>query len=85
MLENQSGSRHLDRSRLKRVQTPQVFRSDRIREAYRQPFHPDFTDDASVYETRFGPVTLVEGNRENIKITTPLDLQLAGLLMASPD
>jgi 2-C-methyl-D-erythritol 4-phosphate cytidylyltransferase len=85
MLENQAGSRHLDRSRLRRVQTPQVFRSERIKEAYRQAFHPDFTDDASVYETRYGPVTLVEGNRENIKITTPLDLQLAGLLMASPD
>lgn len=78
-------SRQLDRSRLRRVQTPQVFRSDRIKEAYLQTPGQDFTDDASVYETIFGPVTLVEGNRENIKITTPRDLQLAGLLMASPD
>jgi 2-C-methyl-D-erythritol 4-phosphate cytidylyltransferase len=85
MLDDQGGSRHLERYRLRRVQTPQVFRSDRIKEAYRQAYHPDFTDDASVYETTYGSVTLVEGNRENIKITTPLDLKLAGLLIASPD
>jgi len=83
--DEQGGSRQLDRSRLRRVQTPQVFRSDRIKEAYLHSFDQDFTDDASVYETSFGPVTLVEGNRENIKITTPRDLQLAGLLMASPE
>jgi 2-C-methyl-D-erythritol 4-phosphate cytidylyltransferase len=84
MLEGQGGSRHMDRSRLKRVQTPQVFRSDRIKKAYQQPYNQKFTDDASVYETLYRPLSLVEGNRENIKITTPLDLQLAELLMASP-
>ena len=84
MLDGQGNSRHLDRSRLRRVQTPQVFLSERIQEAYQQAYHPDFTDDASVYESKFGPVTLVEGNRENIKITTPHDLQLAHKLIASP-
>ena len=84
MLDEQKGSIHMDRSRLKRVQTPQVFRSDRINKAYQQPYKQNFTDDASVYETLYGPVTLVEGNRENIKITSPLDLQLAELLIASP-
>lgn len=84
MLEDTGKSRHLDRSRLRIIQTPQVFRSNLIVEAYQADYSPDFTDDASVYETRFGEVSLVEGNRENIKITTALDLQLARLLMDSP-
>ena len=84
MLDSQGSSLPMDRSRLKRVQTPQVFRSEQIKEAYQQAFNPGFTDDASVYETCFGPVTLVEGNPENIKITTPTDLKLAELLMGLP-
>ncbi|MCD4711185.1 MAG: 2-C-methyl-D-erythritol 4-phosphate cytidylyltransferase [Bacteroidales bacterium] len=83
MLNQQGGSVHMDRSRLKRVQTPQVFRSDRIKQAYQQAYDPAFTDDASVYESVYGPVTLVEGNRENIKITTPIDMKLASLLIDS--
>ena len=83
MLESGSGSVHLDRSRLRIVQTPQVFLSERIKQAYMQPYIPAFTDDASVYESTFGTVTLVEGNRENIKITTPQDLLIASLLMDS--
>lgn len=85
MLDEQQGSRNLDRSRLRRVQTPQVFQSERIKEAYQHSLDRGFTDDASVYETRFGPVNLVEGNRENIKITRPEDLLLASLLIASPE
>lgn len=85
MLDAKGGSVHMDRSSLKRVQTPQVFRSDRIKQAYEQPYNPAFTDDASVYETMYGPVSLVEGNRNNIKITTPGDLLLAGLLIAVPE
>ena len=83
MLDSKSGSVHMDRTRLRIVQTPQVFRSERIKQAYLQPYDPAFTDDASVYESVFGNVTLVEGNRENLKITTPLDLRLASLLMGS--
>jgi 2-C-methyl-D-erythritol 4-phosphate cytidylyltransferase len=82
-LENAGGSTHMDRSIMKRVQTPQVFRSDQIRKAYQQTYDPAFTDDASVYESLYGSVTLVEGNRENIKITTHTDMQLASLLIAS--
>lgn len=85
MLGGKGGSMHMDRSRLRKVQTPQVFRSDRIKQAYLQPFDPAFTDDASVYESEYGMVTLVEGNIENIKITTPFDLQLASLLMGSEE
>lgn len=83
MLDNQGGSVHMDRSRLRKVQTPQVFRSEDIIHAYQQAFQSGFTDDASVYESVFGPVNLVEGNRENIKITSPTDLKLASLLMGS--
>ena len=84
ILDDQGSSLPMDRSRLKRVQTPQVFRSDEIKEAYKQAYRADFTDDASVYETSYGPLTLVEGNRENIKITTPMDLRLAEQLMDFP-
>ena len=82
-LDKEGGSNHVDRSSLKRVQTPQVFRTDRILKAYKQDYDPAFTDDASVYESLYGSVALVEGNRENIKITTPTDMLLASLLIAS--
>ncbi len=84
MVAKNGASEHLDRSRLRKVQTPQVFETRKIKKAYQQPYDPTFTDDASVYEPLFGPVTLVEGNRENIKITSPIDKKLASLLMASP-
>ncbi len=83
MTKPKGGSMRMDRSTLRRVQTPQVFRSEQIKQAYRQAYDPAFTDDASVYEPEFGQLTLVEGNRENIKITTPFDMQLASLLMDS--
>jgi 2-C-methyl-D-erythritol 4-phosphate cytidylyltransferase len=83
MLDQMGGSSHMDRSRLRRVQTPQVFLSERIKQAYELPFDSAYTDDASVYESLFGEVTLVEGNRENIKITTPTDMKLASLLIDS--
>jgi 2-C-methyl-D-erythritol 4-phosphate cytidylyltransferase len=83
MVREQGHSEHLDRSILRRVQTPQVFKSELIRKAYDQPCKPAFTDDASVFESIYGEVSMVEGNRENIKITTPIDLQLAALLIRS--
>ncbi len=65
------------RSDYRLVQTPQVFSASLLRQAYEQLYTDFFTDDASVVE-RFGhPVTLVPGNRENIKITTPFDLTIA--------
>ena len=69
------------RSDYRLVQTPQVFSSSLFRQAYTQPYTDFFTDDASVVE-RFGhPVTLVPGNRENIKITTPFDLTIANAMI----
>ena len=69
-----NASRPFDRTRLCIVQTPQVFNSDVLRKAYEQPYDERFTDDATVVEASGHPIFLVEGNRENIKITTPEDL-----------
>ena len=63
------------------VQTPQLFDAKILKEAYRQPFSPDFTDDASVVEAAGTPVRIIPGERLNIKITTPDDLALAGKLL----
>ena len=59
------------------VQTPQTFDIQLLKAAYRQPYCDAFTDDASVVESYGHAITLVEGNRENIKITTPFDLTIA--------
>jgi 2-C-methyl-D-erythritol 4-phosphate cytidylyltransferase len=63
------------------VQTPQTFDIQLLKAANRQPYRDDFTDDASVVESYGHSITLVEGNRENIKITTPYDLKIAEVLV----
>lgn len=77
-------SHPVDRSHYVAVQTPQVFRSSILFEAYDQPFTSLFTDDASVVEAAGVPVKLVSGNRENIKLTTPFDLLIAKALFSAP-
>lgn len=62
------------------VQTPQTFDIQLLKQAYRQPYREAFTDDASVVESFGQKITIVEGNRENIKITTPFDLRVARIL-----
>ena len=69
------------RDEYKLVQTPQTFRISLLKEAYRQTYTPFFTDDASVTEAMGVPVRLVEGNRENIKITTPADIRFVNGLL----
>jgi 2-C-methyl-D-erythritol 4-phosphate cytidylyltransferase len=64
------------------VQTPQCFNIDILKKAYQQGFTMAFTDDASVVEKSGNNVSLVEGNIENIKITTPQDLILAEQLLS---
>jgi 2-C-methyl-D-erythritol 2,4-cyclodiphosphate synthase len=71
----------LDRKSLWAVQTPQMFRTDLIAGAHRRVTH-DVTDDASMVEATGGRVALFEGHAENIKVTTPDDLLLAGLIAA---
>ena len=68
-------SRTRPRDEYRLVQTPQTFPLVLLKEAYRQPFSEAFTDDASVVEAFGKEITMVEGNRENIKITTPSDLR----------
>lgn len=74
-------SRPVDRSRYVTVQTPQVFQATLLRHAYEQPYTSLFTDDASVVEKMGHSISMVEGNRENIKITTPIDLEIAKALL----
>lgn len=66
-----------DRSVLYGAQTPQIFRSELLKEAYGQPFDERFTDDASVMEKYGKSLSYVTGERLNIKITTQEDLVLA--------
>lgn len=63
------------------VQTPQVFVSAILHSAYAQPYSTSFTDDASVVEAAGGYIHLVDGSRENIKITTSADLLYAKALL----
>ena len=63
------------------VQTPQCFDIQLLKAANQQQYNDGFTDDASVVEAFGMDVTLVEGNRENIKITTPYDLKIAEVLV----
>lgn len=71
----------VDRSRYCATQTPQCFRSDIIKKAYQQEYHYTFTDDAMVVETMGEQIKLVDGNPENIKITSPKDLLIAEVLL----
>jgi 2-C-methyl-D-erythritol 4-phosphate cytidylyltransferase len=74
-------SRILRRSMIRLVQTPQVFNSEILLKAYSRRHRESFTDDASVVEAAGERIHLVEGNPENIKITTPADMVLAGELL----
>lgn len=76
-----SDTRAIDRGRVWLVQTPQIFQADVLRHAYQRPFSPLFTDDCSVVEADGHGITIVEGNAENIKITTPDDLRRAEQLL----
>ena len=75
------GSVTVPRNDYRLVQTPQCFDIQLLKTANRQPYHDNFTDDASVVESYGHAITLVEGNRENIKITTPYDMKIAEVLM----
>lgn len=81
MMTSDGDSRIVNRETLRAVQTPQVFRSDILRKAYETEYRPEFTDDASVVEISGVEITICEGDRENIKITSPEDLIIARTLM----
>ena len=70
-----------DRNKYKLIQTPQAFDIKLIKRAYEQSWEETFTDDASVVEKLGININLVPGNRENIKITSQIDLKLAESLL----
>ena len=70
----------VDRALFRTVQTPQVFWTDVLKEAYNQSYDPSFTDDASVVEKNGTPLFQTKGIVRNIKITTPEELQMAEVL-----
>jgi 2-C-methyl-D-erythritol 4-phosphate cytidylyltransferase len=74
-------SRAIMRENLRAVQTPQTFYARFLQEAFRQPYNPNFTDEASVMEWSGRRIHLVDGERVNLKITTAEDLLIAEALM----
>lgn len=79
-IEPDGSSETVSRAEYRLVQTPQTFDIQLLKRAYAQPYNDSFTDDASVVESYGHAITLIEGNRENIKITTPIDLRVARIL-----
>lgn len=73
----------VDRNDIKIIQTPQVFRLNQLKKAFNQDYSELFTDDASVVEKTGEKIHLIEGNYENIKITTPEDLLFAESLLSN--
>jgi 2-C-methyl-D-erythritol 4-phosphate cytidylyltransferase len=71
----------VNRNEFKIVQTPQCFQVSKIKNAFEQGYSAAFTDDATVLESIGEKINLVEGNEENIKITSPHDLLIANALI----
>lgn len=72
----------VNRNEYKIIQTPQCFIVSKIKKAFQQEFVPQYTDDATVLESIGEAIVLVEGNEENIKITSPHDLEIATFLFS---
>jgi 2-C-methyl-D-erythritol 4-phosphate cytidylyltransferase len=75
-------NKSIDRTTVKQIQTPQVFKSDILLPAFELEFQSFFTDEASVVEHFGHPIFLIDGEENNIKITHPIDLLIAEKLMA---
>lgn len=75
------GGYNVQRTNYRTVQTPQAFDAQLLKQAFRQTYSDAFTDDASVVEAMGHKVTMVDGNRENIKLTTPFDMAVAKAIM----
>lgn len=87
MLESEGGilkdtGEAIDRSRVYRCQTPQMFLSEEIKAAYSLPFSTSFTDDASVAAENKIPLSFCNGERLNIKLTSPEDISLAEMIIS---
>jgi 2-C-methyl-D-erythritol 4-phosphate cytidylyltransferase len=77
----EKGNTPVRRNSLRIIQTPQVFKAGLIKKAYLQDFNPETTDDAMLLEKTGEIIHLVDGNRENIKITNPEDMKIAAALL----
>jgi 2-C-methyl-D-erythritol 4-phosphate cytidylyltransferase len=84
LVEDDNSSRIIDRTKIKLVQTPQVFDADLLKSAYNIEYTPAFTDDASVVEAHGSRIFLIKGEATNIKITTPFDLEMAEVILKLP-
>lgn len=87
-VDSQGASHAVDRSRLRAVQTPQVFRADLLKKAYEAigaclDDRSKATDDASVVEMYGHAVALYEGESQNLKLTTPTDLSVAEMILVN--
>lgn len=82
-LTDETLSVSVERSAFRSVQTPQVFERNILVSAYERKFHDAITDDASLAEENGTTIYLVEGNEENIKITTPLDMAFCEFLLSN--
>ena len=83
-LINEDGtSDPVDRNGLRIIQTPQTFQTGIILPAFNTPYHPAFTDEATVVEASGYNVHLVDGERDNLKITNPGDMIIAETLLKS--
>ncbi|HVT87172.1 MAG TPA: 2-C-methyl-D-erythritol 4-phosphate cytidylyltransferase [Chitinophagaceae bacterium] len=76
-IQSGDGNEPIDRNRVRIIQTPQTFFSNVIKQAFEQPYQESFTDEATVVEKMGIRINLIEGERTNIKITTPIDLMVA--------
>jgi 2-C-methyl-D-erythritol 4-phosphate cytidylyltransferase len=77
----QSGTNSVERKEYLAVQTPQFFQADILKSAYQIPFHEGITDDASLVEEAGFKIEVTQGNEENIKVTTPIDLKYINLFV----
>lgn len=82
-LVDEKGSSSVDRTSYRLIQTPQAFQSSLLKKAYEQEYKTVFTDDASIVENFGEKIFLCEGNIENIKITNPIDLEIAEVYLNS--
>ncbi len=77
ILNDDNDSSVLDRNKVRAVQTPQTFQAGLIKNAFSLPYHPSFTDEATVFEAAGLKVSLIAGEENNIKVTYPADLDFA--------
>ena len=75
-------SRAIDRTGMRAVQTPQCFQVALLRAAFAAPYDPAFTDEATLVERTGTSVHLVPGEEKNLKVTTPIDIRVAEILLS---